>query len=292
LGRMIWRKALAYGIGLLFICLSLYLYIQFTNHYKDTVMTMRTLKPLHPLQVGEVITDDNVQSVVIPTAAHDASAVTDMEAIRGKKVKVPMSNGEEFMAWKLEETAITPVKGQQYYSFKTDALQNVANTVRRGDHVDVWVEFDTPRQFVDDQGKKHWVGSLKLLENLLVADVKGVEGEEIVDASEGGRAFQSVRVGVLQAREPDLNLMRAKPNGKPEVNTYIMNETEYNAYVIGALSGKIKLSLANLLAVEDKESRVTDLFNQLQDTDIFNKESKMQKIQVDQPVVKKEENNN
>jgi hypothetical protein len=291
LGRMIWRKVSAYGIGLLFICLSLYLYIQFTNHYKDTVMTMRTLKPLHPLQIGEVITDDNVQSVIIPTAAHVASAVTDLEAIRGKKVKVPMSNGEEFVAWKLEEAAITPVKGQRYYSFKTDALQNVANTVRRGDHVDVWVEFEMPRQFVDDQGKKHWVGSLKLLENLLVADVKGADGEEIVDAPEGNHAFQSVRVGVLQAHEPDLNLIRAKPNGKPEVNTYIMNEAEYNAYVIGALSGKIKLSLANVLAIEDKESRVTDLFNQLQDTDIFNKESKMQKIQLDPSVVKKEENN-
>jgi hypothetical protein len=267
------RKWFAYGIGFLMIFFSIYFYFQFTNHYQTAITTIRTLKPLKPLQVGDVISNDNVQSVFIPITAHDPNAFIDMEAIRGKKLKVPLSTGEEFIPWKLTNTLLAPSPGQRYYSFRADALQNVSNMVRLGDRVDVWVEFDKPRRFVDRNGVKQWIGSVKLLENLLVADVKSAEGAEIIDGI-GGGAFSALGVGIAQNQEPDLNQIRAKPNAKPEVNTYIMSEAEYNVYVIGALSGKIKLSLANIFMENGGDSRISDIFNQLQSIEFFNKERK------------------
>jgi hypothetical protein len=271
-----WRRWLAYAIGFLFICFSLYLYVQFTNQYKETVTTMRTLKPLRPLQAGEVMSENMVQSVVIPIAAHDTHAITEMNDIRGKKLKVPLSTGDEFADWKLADVLIAPDNEQRYFSFKTDALQNVANMVRRGDRVDVWVEFEVPKRYTDEQGEKHWLGSIKLLENVLVADVKSPEGAEVVDTNDANRAFQNVHIGVLQNNIPDMEQFRAKPNAKPEENTYIMTAEEYNVYVIGTLSGKIKLSLANLFTPSKEHSKVSDSFYQFQNTDFFNKETKMQ----------------
>ena len=268
------RKWFAYVIGLLMIFFSLYFYFQFTNHYQTAVTTMRTLKPLKPMQVGDIISTENVQSVLIPITAHDSKAIIDIEGIRGKKLKVPLSTSEEFTPWKLTDNLIAPNSGQLYYSFKTDALQNVSNMVRRGDRVDVWVEFDKPHHLVDGTGGKQWVGSVKLLENLLVADVKSAEGAEIVDTNSSGNAFSSLGMGITSNQEPDLNQMRGNPSFKPEINTYIMSEAEYNVYVIGALSGKIKLSLANILVENGGESRISELFYQLQSSEFFNQEIK------------------
>jgi hypothetical protein len=53
-----------------------------------------------------------------------------------------------------------------------------------------------------------------------------------------------------------------------------MSEAEYNVYVIGALSGKIKLSLANIFMENGGDSRISDIFNQLQSIEFFNKERK------------------
>jgi hypothetical protein len=276
---MNWRKWIAYGIGVMMIAFSIYFYFKFTNHYQEAVTTMRTLKPLRPLQVGEMISNENVQSVLIPITAHDANAITDLEAIRGLRVKVPLSTGEEFAAWKLSDVLLAPDEGQRYYSFKTDALQNVSNKVRRGDHVDVWVEFDSPRRFIDRNGEKQWIGSVKLLDNLLVSDVKSAEGIEITDSNDHG-AFSSLRAAMASDEKPDMNRVRASPNAKPEVNTYIMSEEEYNVYVIGALSGRIKLSLANIFAENAGKSRVSELFYQLQGTEVFNKDRKLEEITI------------
>lgn len=274
------RKWFAYALGALMIFFSLYFYFQFTNHYQAAVTTMRTLKPLKPLQAGDIISSENVQSVLIPITAHDPNAILDLEGIRGQKLKVPLSTNEEFMPWKLANSLLLPSSGQRYYSFKTDALQNVSNMVRRGDRVNVWVEFDTPRRFVDANGGKQWVGSVKLLENLLVAEVKSAEGAEIVDANGSGGAFSSIGAGITHKQEPDLSQMRSNPSFKPEVNTYIMNEAEYNVYVIGALSGKIKLSLANILVENEGVSQISEQFYQLQNTEVFNQQLKQEEVAI------------
>jgi hypothetical protein len=274
------RKWYAYALGGLMIFFSLYFYFQFTNHYQTAVTTMRTLKPLRALQVGDIISRENVQSVLIPITAHDPNAIIELDGILGKKLKVPLSTNEEFMPWKLASSLLAPRAGQRYYSFKTDALQNVSNMVRRGDRVNVWVEFDTPRRIVDTNNGKQWVGSVKLLENLLVADVKSAEGAEIVDINGGGGVFSSIGVEIMHNQEPDLNQLRNNPSFKPDVNTYIMNEAEYNVYVIGALSGKIKLSLANILVDNGGESRISEQFYQLQDTEIFNQQLKQEEVAI------------
>jgi hypothetical protein len=268
------RKWFAYAIGFLMIFSSVYFYFQFTNHYQAAATTMRTLKPLRPLQAGDIISNENVQSILIPIMAHDSNAVTDIELIRGKRLKVPLSTGEEFTPWKLADLMIAPNPDQRYYAFKTDAMQNVSNIIRRGDRVDVWVEFDTPRHYVDEKGGKQLIGTVKLLENLLVADVKSAEGAEIIDGYEAGGGFSSLGVGILHNQVPDLNQIRAKPNAKPELNTYIMNDAEYNVYVIGALSGKIKLSLANILIENRGDSRIAEQYYQFQGTNVFNKDMK------------------
>jgi len=267
------RKWMGLAIGCVFIGLSLFLYMQFTNHYKTVVMTMWTYKPFRPLQAGETITTSLVHGVMIPVAAHDPLALMDLKQIVGKRVEVPMSTNEEFAGWKLTNDLIAPEKGQQFYSFQTDALENVANIVRRGDRVDVWMELDKPWKWQNEQGEMSFLGSVKLLENVLVADVKSSDGGEVTDNDEGNHGFADVNIGAMQNSMPDLKQVRANPNAKPGENTYIMTEAEYNVYVLGELMGKIKLSLSTINSPATGQSRITDMFYKLQSMDFFEKEA-------------------
>ena len=282
--RKLSRAWFAYPIGILFILSSVYVYIQFTNGYKENLTTMTTFKPLRLLQVGEVIQSDMVRSVTIPVVAHHAQSYTELSMIIGKKVRVPLGMDDEFADWKLTTGMLAPESGQFYYSFKADALQNVSNLVRRGDRVDVWVEFDTPKWFLDHKGVRTSVGSVKLIENLLVAYVKGMEGQEIIEANGALSALNPAQLHDQGRQAGELEAYRSKPNGKPEINTYIMSEVEYNAYVMGALGGKIKLALPNLYTENQQKSKVTETFEQLQNTDIFNKEIKKQEVQVNKTI--------
>ncbi len=228
------------------------------------MQSMETIKPVRLLQSGEVIEASMLRTVRIAQAAHHPQAVTNPQFVLGQTVTVPIDSDEELLPWKLTDTRMTPLSDERYFSFKTDATVNVNNMVRRGDRVDVWVEFESPRAIADPSGVITGVGAVKIIEQLPVAAVKTAEGQEVVD---GGTLDP-----IIPSAKAALQETRSKPNGKPELNTYIMSDEVYEAYVIGGTGGRIKLALPDLTTRMTGGGKVTELYTRLKEADAFSPE--------------------
>ncbi|MGG1600835.1 hypothetical protein [Paenibacillus naphthalenovorans] len=248
-------------LGCLLMAGSVAGYWQFMKHTEFQVETMDTVKPVRMLHSGEVIEASMLRKAVIPVAAHHPEAVTDVHALIGQTVLVPIADHEELVLWKLSDRRLVPREGERYFSFKTDAAANVGNMVRKGDRVDVWVEFDNPKLIKTASGATWSVGAVKVIEQLPVTGVKTPEGPEVTDAT----AVEAV----VQSNRQQLQNARSKPNGKPELNTYLMNDDVYEAYVLGSIAGRIKLALPDLTKPGSDSGTVTALFRELKAADAF-----------------------
>ncbi|AEI39598.1 SAF domain-containing protein [Paenibacillus mucilaginosus] len=238
-------------------------YWQFMKHTEFRVQTMETVKPVRMLHSGEVVQASLLRKEIIPVAAHQADAVTRMEDVIGKTVLVPLASSEELVAWKLDDRRMVPGEGERYFSFRTDAAANVNNMVRRGDRVDVWVEFDQPKGVATPGGALYTVGAVKIIEGLPVTGVKTPEGLEVTDT--GGLE------AVVEPARSQYREARSKAAGKPELNTYIMSDEVFEAYSLGGMGGRIKLALPDLTAPAGASGTVTPLFRQLKEADAFTK---------------------
>ena len=279
-----WRlkKAIVYLSGLLLMGLSIWMYVLFMQRYEASITLMETLKPARMLQPGDVIREELVRRVTIPVAAHDVEATVLVNELIGKTVLVPIGTSEEFLAWKVGDRVLTPRNGERYFSFKSDKIQNDGNIVRRGDRVDVWVEFDTPRWLRDIAGSRRQIAGLKLIEGLLVASVKTNDGVEVSDMD--GLNLVLTKVGNPTATSRNsLTQARSSPNGIPDINTYVMREDIYHAYLLGNIGGKIKLALPdwNRMMIATAEASLTEMFLQLKDSDLFSKDPKKLEVLVD-----------
>ncbi|WP_148450041.1 RcpC/CpaB family pilus assembly protein [Gorillibacterium timonense] len=230
------------------MALSVLGYLLFMNHLEHSKSTVETLMPVRTLLSGEVVDVSLLHSVTVSSAAHRADAVMDPNELIGKQVVVPIGRDEEFAAWKLSEVKLTPMTGERYYSFKTDAATNVNNMVRRGDRVDVWVEW---KGQTSDQREER-ITAVKIIESLPVAGVKTAEGVEVgdkfgVDSMLAGDAAQ-------------LASSRGRAPGKPELNTYIMSDEVYAAFAAASVHGTIRLALPNLTEANSEPARVTSEF--------------------------------
>ncbi|MGG2198370.1 SAF domain-containing protein [Paenibacillus sp.] len=251
-------------LGLLLMACSVGGYWYFMKHTEVEMQSMETIKPVRLLQSGEVIEASMLRTVRIAQAAHHPQAVTNPQFVLGQTVTVPIDSDEELLPWKLTDTRMTPLSDERYFSFKTDATVNVNNMVRRGDRVDVWVEFESPRAIADPSGVITGVGAVKIIEQLPVAAVKTAEGQEVVD---GGTLDP-----IIPSAKAALQETRSKPNGKPELNTYIMSDEVYEAYVIGGTGGRIKLALPDLTTRMTGGGKVTELYTRLKEADAFSPE--------------------
>jgi Flp pilus assembly protein CpaB len=236
---------------------------------------MDTVKPVRLLQSGEIIERGMLRMVPIPKSAHQPDAELAVSELIGRTVIVPIADHEELSVWKLARTDIVPAPDERYVSFKTDAVTNVNNMIRRGDRVDVWVEFDTPKAVKSEAGAAWTVGAVKIIENVKVAGVKTAEGIEV---------FDNVSLdAVLQSSQTQLQNARSKPNGKPELNTYIMDDVLQEAYSLGMLGGKIKLTLPNVSGPDranPEAASVTALFKELKAADAFSKSKQQTAVTV------------
>jgi Flp pilus assembly protein CpaB len=236
------------AVALMGACVyGFYLYVS-TIEISQT--TVQTLKPVRTLQSGEIIDPKLLKVAIVSTKEHRKDAILDVNQLAGKVVVVPIGIDEEIVPWKIASIRTQPAQDERYFSFKTDSVTNVNDLVRKGDRVDVWVEFDKPRlvRYLD---KLQYIGAVKIIENLPVVAVKNADGLEISDV-EGNRN---------------------KPDGKPDANTYLMTDDVYNAYTIAQMTGKIKLALPNMtLAIQpDKKGAVTPTFMTLKDAGFFMK---------------------
>ncbi len=254
------KKTLLWIASLVMMGVSVFGYYQFIQATKSNVEMRTTIKPTRFLKSSEVIERSMLQEVVIANEAHSANAILDVDQLIGLTVVVPISEQEEFLPWKLSKKEIVPKEGERYFSFKTDQIANVNNMVRKGDRVDVWVEFDTPKRAVLN-GQNWHIGAIKIIEGLMVSSVKNAEGIEITDE-------KTISV-FSQSEAEQLRNDRGKATGKAEQNTYIMNDDIYTAYVLGSIGGKVKLALPNLAATDSAEAKVTDVFQNVNGSSIF-----------------------
>jgi hypothetical protein len=238
-------------------------FIYFTKQVQVQVTTMNTIGPIRMLHSGELIDSSMLRVVPIAQVAHRHDALLDMDAMIGKTVIVPISKDEEIVSWKISDKKLVPGQGERYVSFKTDSVANVNNMVRKGDRVDVWVEFDNPKLIKTGSGVTWSVGAVKIIDNLMVSSVKSAEGVEVADTG--------ILESMIQSDQAQLSNARSKAIGKPEQNTYIMNDSLYEAFALGNIGGKIKLVLPNLTSPNNEAAKITELFITLRVADAFTK---------------------
>lgn len=259
------RKVIIGASGVALMAISIMGNLYFFKLTEANLTTTTTIKPTRLLKTGEIIEPYMLRQVTLPEASHAKDAITDTKALIGKEVQVPVGEDEEIVSWKVAKPGYVPKQGEHYYSYKTDVTENVNNMVRRGDWVDVWVEFDTPKLVRTPNGLLS-IGAVKIIEGLRVSSVKSVDGLEIND----GTGLDNI----VQSDSEQLSNARSKPSGKPETNTYIMDDDAYAAYALGSIGGKIKLALSNLNQREFPPTKVTDSFLELQKADGFSKQKK------------------
>jgi hypothetical protein len=131
-------------VGLLIMAGSVVCFMFFMKLYEQDLTMMETYKPKTMIYSGELITEEKLVKVSIPVLQHTKTALTEAEAIIGKRAVIPIGESEEFMSWKLGEDDVFPQAGEGYYGFEITSVQAVNNMVRRGDRVNIWVEFSDP----------------------------------------------------------------------------------------------------------------------------------------------------
>jgi hypothetical protein len=135
--------------------------------------------------------------------------------------------------------------------------------LRRGDRIDVWVEFDQPKLVTENNGGSLSIGAVKIIQGLMVSDIKTAEGIPVTDST-------GVET-IIQSDQTQFNNARNKATGKPDLNTYIMSDAVYEAYVLGSIGGHIKLALPDLSYRSNDPVKVTDAYTQLEAANAFSK---------------------
>jgi Flp pilus assembly protein CpaB len=247
------RKVMVGLLGVVLMAVSVYGYIRFMQYLDHDRNTLLTLKPVRTLLSGEVIEAGMLRRVEIPGTAHREDAIVDVAMLSGRVVVVPIGKDEEVTGWKLSPGRVVPLLDERYYSFKTDAVANVNNMVRKGDRVDVWMEWKNP-----DPNREVAMNTvaIKVIAGLPVSAVKSAEGIEVEDRITLDAAISTDAAMLSQAR--------SKPGGLPALNTYIMADEVYQAYAAAAAAGTIRLALPNLTQEAPDHAYVTAEFSEWQ----------------------------
>ncbi|WP_199624422.1 Flp pilus assembly protein CpaB [Paenibacillus alkalitolerans] len=247
------RKWIVTIVGIAMMAASVYGYSWYANRVEKQIDTTAALMPARLIASGEIIDASMLRKATVPVNALQPGAVTKAADVVGKTAVAPIGPEEQILPWKLADDQITPRDGERYISFKTDDVANVSNMIRRGDRVDVWVEFSEAKEIGGEL-----VGSLKIIEGLRVAGVRTAEGAEVTDTASLDAAFQPT--GRQHQR------VRGAANGKPDVNTFIMSEEVYEAYTLARIMGTIKLALPDLSLQDTSPARVTPGYELLSKT--------------------------
>ena len=241
------RRWIATGLGLLLMAASVFGFNRYAERVERHAATVEAIMPTRLIASGETVDASLLRRVRIPEEALPADALRDEGSIVGRAAVAPIGPNETFASWKLADRQLTPRPGERYVSFPTTDVTNVGNMLRRGDRVDVWVEFEAP-VMLGGAAK----GALKVAEGVRVASVRTPEGAEVADSYGYDAPFQSAAA----QRER----VRASANGKPGMNTFIMTEPIYEAYALASLVGTIKLALPEPSLESGGDARLTDEF--------------------------------
>lgn len=254
------RKWFSVILGLLLIFGCGFGFVQYMKSYQLDVTTMETVKPVRLIQAGELITSDMLKIVSIPTVQHMDNAITKQQQIEGKRALVPIGETEEFLSWKIGEDTLYPTADETYIGFKVDIVGAVNNMVRRGDKVEVWVEYTEPK-LLDESGNiidpdllaltndvaiKTIAGMKKIYNELLIPDltvayVKDQEGKEIIDLIPTNNL--GIPLSSWQRDQENMERYRQNASAQPAYITFIISESDYAKFAEGQKEGVIKLGL-------------------------------------------------
>jgi len=226
-------------IGLVMMGASIYGYGRYAEYVRVEAEMTEAVMPAKLIVSGETVDHSMLRRVLIPVEAVDDDALRSEAEIVGKTTVVPIGPNEQIAAWKLADRKLTPREGERYVSFPTDDVTNVGNMLRRGDRVDVWVEFEEPKRLGE-----RWAGAVKVIEGLEVASVRTKEGAEV--SGQNG-------------------LTRSGAGGPPGINTFIMDDALYEAYALASLIGTVKLALPDLSLPSQGPAGVTAEFEAMRE---------------------------
>lgn len=257
------RKWITLIIGLLLVGGSAVGFAKYMKSYELDITTMNTIKPVKMIQAGELITESMIRTVSIPTAQHMENSIIDPKKLIGKRAIVPIGESEEILSWKIGEDTLYPKDNEEYIGFKVDFVGAVNNMVRRGDKVDVWVEYTQPKMYDEngielDQAEQarriaanpanaklvaKKIYNKLLIKNLTVAYVKDQEGKEITDSGSPKGPQLQLPESATQRDEANAERYRQNASGQPSYITFIMSPEQYASFAEGAKEGTIRLGL-------------------------------------------------
>lgn len=259
------KKWIAVIIGACIVIGSAIGFSKYMKSYELDVTMMNTIKPVRMIQPNELITREMLRIVPISTVQHMQNAVVDMDKIIGMRAIIPIGETEEILSWKIGEDHLYPDENEQYLGFKASIIDTVINMVRRGDKVDVWVEYASPKiynpagQEVDQSQLSRvlsenpnittslpvgWtkVYNKLLVQGLTVAYVKDQEGREVVDNSlTSSLGIESL--SALQRDSKNMEFYRQNASAFSAYITFIINPEQYSLVAEGQKEGIIKLGL-------------------------------------------------
>ncbi|OME78645.1 hypothetical protein BK120_23180 [Paenibacillus sp. FSL A5-0031] len=247
--------------GILLIAGAVFGFAKYMKGYELDVTMMKTIKPAGMIQAGELITANMLREVSIPTVQHMDNAIVDVDKIIGKRAVTPIGEMEEFLSWKISEDSLYPAKDETYIGFKVDFVGAVNNMIRRGDKVDVYVEYNTPK-LLDSAGNEidltirdagyisgdtvmpeiaKKVYNEKLILGLTVAYVKDQDGKEIIDNT----PTTTLGIPLNGSQKDEVNMERYRQGAlaQPAFITFIISEEDYAKLAEGQKKGLIKLGL-------------------------------------------------
>ncbi len=243
-----WRRGLVTGIGVVWMIGAVGGFHWYVRAVEQRVAYVTTWQPTRWIASGEVIDSAMVREVRIPERAIVKDGLRRIEQIVGKSTLIPMSADEQFVAWKLSSKRVVPTGDERFVSFPTNEVTNVATILRKGDTVDVYVEFG---KAVVIEGQLR--GAVKVIEALPVASVRTAEGIEVVTHTDDAWLAFSHTPAVPPSSSPHAAT-------KPAINTFLMTPQVYEAYTLAQLYGQIKLTLSHRTTPPTHVARVTDDF--------------------------------
>lgn len=251
------RKLIPIFVGTIIIVASVYGFSRYMKGYELDVTMMDTIKPTTMIQAGQLITRDLLRIEQIPTVQHMDNAVIDLNEIVGKRAIVPIGEMEEILSWKIGPDTLYPKQGETYLGFQVDFVGAVNNMVRRGDKVDVYVEYNSPKLLdalgneIDPDDPTYTLDSMpevankiyseKIITGLTVAYVKDQDGKEIVDVY-SPNSF-GIPLNGIQRDAVNMERYRQGSMAQPSYITFILNDDEYYKIAEGQKKGIIKFGL-------------------------------------------------
>lgn len=233
-------KMIAVLIGIVIIVGMTVGFHFYIKEYEHNITTMKTYVPSRFIQAGEEITKSMIHQATIPTMQHRSNAYTHPNDIIGQRAVVPIGTNEEFMDWKLTKDNIYPTAGQEFFPFQINFVQSINDMVRRGDEVDIWVDYKKP---VEEKGQK--IYSKKILSNITVAYVKDTNGKEIKDSSQNTALQALEHLSKSEKDQYTFQHFRDTPTAKPSYMTFIMTPEQYQTLVEAEQKGTITLGMKN-----------------------------------------------